>query len=93
MLKTCLRWGYLLACFSFLALIVAFFLYGQRVSLPAEPGISLLYKAGFIFATPLVESMGIDSLFVYIMIAGFFQVLIAFGLGVALGLVLHVTRQ
>jgi hypothetical protein len=88
-----LRWGYLLAVFSFLALIVAFFLYGQQVRLPDEAGITLLYKAGFLFATPLVEAMGIDSLFVHIMLAGFFQVLISFCLGVVLGLVFHVVRR
>ena len=93
MLKLCLRWGYLLALFSLLAMIVAFFLYGRQVSLPSEAGIAMLTKAGFIFATPLVKAMQIDSLFIHIMLAGAFQAMISFGLGVALGLVLHVLRH
>lgn len=55
MLKPCLRWGCLLAVFSFLAMIVAFFLYGRNIALPEESGVALFYRAGFRFANPLVD--------------------------------------
>ena len=47
----------------------------------------------FLFATPLVAALGLDSLFVLIILAGFFQVLVSFAIGVSAGLVYRVMRQ
>jgi len=92
-MKACLRWGYLLALFSFLSMIVAFFLYGQNMVLPDQTGISLFYRAGFFFATPLAAVLGIDSLFGLIMLAGFFQIIVSFVIGVSAGLFFRIVRQ
>ncbi len=93
MLKSCLRWGYLFAVFSFLAVIVAFFLYGQNITLPEEPGVSLFYRAGFVIANPLVDFFQIESLFAHIMLAGCFQVVISFFIGATVGGLYHLMRQ
>lgn len=93
MIKSSLRWGYLFGIFSFFALIVAFFLYGQNIALPDGSGVTLFYRAGFIFATPLVDFLQIESLFTYILLAGFFQVAVAFCLGVSAGFLYHLSRQ
>jgi hypothetical protein len=88
-----LRWGYFLAVFSVFALIVGFFLYGRNLSLPVEPGIALFYRAGFFFANPLVAYFEIESLFVHLMLAGVFQVVVSFGLGCLAGFVYHLVRR
>ena len=84
-MKACLRWGYLLALFSFLSMIVAFFLYGQNMVLPDQTGISLFYRAGFFLATPLAAVLGIDSLFV--------QIIVYSAIGVSASLFSRVVRQ
>ena len=92
-MKACLRWGYLLAVFSFFSMMVAFFLYGQNVILPGETGVSLFYRAGFFFATLMVVALGIDSLFVHIMLAGLFQIVVSFAIGISAGLLFRAVRQ
>jgi len=92
-MNACLRWGYLLAMFSFLSMMVAFFLYGQNVMLPDQTSVSLFYRAGFFFATPLAAALGIESLFVLIMLAGFFQIVVSFTIGVTAGLLFRVVRE
>ena len=84
-MKACLRWGYLLALFSFLSMMVSFFLYGQNVVLPDQTIVSLFYRAGFFFATPLVADQGIDSLFV--------QIIVYSAIGVSASLFSRVVRQ
>lgn len=93
MLRSCLRWGYFLAVFSVFALIMGFFLYGRNLVLPEEPGMALFYRAGFVFATPLVTYLEIDSLFVHLMLAGVFQVAVSFGIGCTAGFVYHLVRR
>lgn len=92
-MRTCLRWGYFLAVFSFMAMIVGFFLYGQNVALPDQTGVNLLFRAGFYFATPLVAALGIESLFAHIMLAGMFQAAVSFTIGFSAGLLYRVVRQ
>jgi hypothetical protein len=93
MIRSCLRWGYLCAIFSFLALLVAFFLYGGNVALPDEPGVTLFYRLGFVIAAPLVSFFSIESLFAQIMLAGMLQVATSFCIGVSAGVIYQVLRQ
>lgn len=93
MIRSCLRWGYLCGIFSFFALIVAFFLYGRNIALPDGPGVTLFYRTGFFFATPLVDFFEIESLFTYMMLASFFQVAVSFCLGLSAGFLYHLSRQ
>ena len=92
-MKACLRWGYFCAAFSLMAMIVAYFLYGRNVALPDQPGVALIYRAGFLFADPLVGALGIDSLFWHIMLAGFFQIAVSFGIGLSAAVVLRLARR
>ncbi|GEM_PF-5558742 len=92
MIRSSLRWGYLLAVFSFFAMMVAFFFYGGNVSLPEEAGVTLFYRLGFVIAEPLVQVFSIESLFAHIMLAGTLQVAASFCIGVSAGFVYHILR-